>query len=244
MKTNWYSMVSQIQAHRNDPKPLEYILGGSFFCGEWFIVTPDVLIPRIETETLVNYVLSKSAIRPDVTSGQFEIRILDLGTGSGNIAIILAKKLGYKVYAVDVSEGALGVARKNAKMHGVEDLVEFYKSDWFDELKIEPVDLIASNPPYISEEEWNSLSGDVKDYEPRVALWGGKEGLEHYKKIISGARNMLVPDGRIVMEIGHNQAEYVKRLLQGFRDIEVIYDNFGNSRIISANLTKQVRLKV
>lgn len=233
MKTNWYSMVSRIQAHRNDPKPLEYILGGSFFYGEWFIVTPDVLIPRIETETLVNYVICNLQ---SIICNLKNIRILDLGTGSGNIAIILAKRLGCKVYAVDVSEGALGIARKNAKMHGVEDLVEFYKSDWFDEIRIEPVDLIVSNPPYISEEEWDSLSGDVKDYEPRIALWGGKEGLEHHKKIISGARNMLVPDGRIVMEIGYNQADSVCELLKDFGDVEIISDQFGNSRIISANL--------
>lgn len=217
-------MVSQIQARRNDPQPVEYLLGGSFFCGEWFIVTPDVLIPRFETEILIDYVIKKTQY----------LRILDLGTGSGNIAIILTKRLGCKVYAVDISQEALSIAKRNAKMHGVEDLVEFYKSDWYSGLDIAPVDFIISNPPYVSEEEWDSLPEDVKDYEPRIALWGGRDGLKHYRKIISGAKKMLIPGGRIVLEIGYNQAEDVKKLLEGFRDIEVINDQFGNPRVVTA----------
>lgn len=228
MKTNWYSMVSQIQAHRNDPQPVEYSLGGSFFCGEWFIVTKDVLIPRFETGTLIKKVSSLQSPVPR------NIRVLDLGTGCGNIAIILAKRLGSKIYAVDISEEALDVARENARLHGMESLIEFYKSDWYSGLDILPVDIIVSNPPYISEEEWDSLPRDVKDYEPRIALWGGRDGLEHYRKIISGAKKILVPGGRIVLEIGYNQAEAVKNLLEGFKEIEIIKDQFGNPRVVSA----------
>lgn len=228
MKINWYSMVSQIQAERSDPRPVEYILGGTFFCGEWFIVSPDVLIPRCETETLV-----EKSETPCLPAGRrnpkAETRILDLGTGCGNIAIILAKRFGCKVYAVDISDRALDIARRNARMHGVEDKVEFYKSDWYLNLDIEPVDIIVSNPPYITEDEWDSLPIEVREYEPRVALCG-----MHYNKIISGAKKMLVPGGRIILEIGYNQVSLVKGLLEGFKDIEVTDDCFGNPRVVCA----------
>lgn len=242
MKRNWYNMVSQIQVNRCDPMPVEYILGGSFFCGEWFIITPDVLIPRQETETLVEYTIKKSETTrrgtrisgsgyPDLKS---EFKVLDLGTGCGNIAITLAKKLNCKVYAIDISLKALGVAKRNTKLHGVEDRIEFYKSNWYNELDIEPVDIIVSNPPYIAEEEWERLPEEVKNYEPQIALKAGKDGLDHYKRIISGAKKMLVSGGRIVLEIGYNQAEAIKKLLDGFRDIEVIKDCYSNNRVVSA----------
>lgn len=227
MKRNWYNMVSQIQANRCDPGPVEYILGGSFFCGEWFVITPDVLIPRQETETLIEVTRSHAKGRP-------EIRILDLGTGCGNIAIILAKKLNCRVYAIDISLKALGVAKRNTKLHGVEDRIEFYKSNWYNELDIGPVDIIVSNPPYIAEEEWERLPEEVKNYEPQIALRAGENGLGHYKRIISGAKKMLVSGGRIVLEIGYNQAEAIKKLLDGFRDIEVIKDCYSNNRVVSA----------
>lgn len=238
MKTNWYSMVSQIQVHRNDPVPLQYILGGTFFCGEWFIVNQGVLIPRMETELLVEYVLRETrnpthAPRGYPAETRGDIRILDLGTGCGNIAIILAKRLDCVAYAVDISDEAINVARQNARMHSVEDKVRFYKSDWCSDLDIEPIDIIVSNPPYIAEEEWDFLPMEVKNYEPRIALWGGKRGLEHYKKIISSAKEMLIKNGRIAFEVGYNQAETVRELLEGFKEIEIVKDCYGNKRVVS-----------
>lgn len=233
MKKDWYSMVSQMQVYRSDPTPIQYILGGTFFYGEWFLVTPDVLIPRFETEVLVEYVVDKVKNQKSKIKN---IRVLDLGTGCGNIAIILAKRLDCQVYAVDIMDDALYIARRNARMHGVSHKIRFYKSDWYDALDIGPVDIIVSNPPYIAGDQWDSLPIEVKDYEPRIALWGGKDGLEHYRRIISGAKEILRPDGRIVLEIGYNQADTVKGLMEGFEDIEVIKDQFGIPRVISGIL--------
>lgn len=218
-------MVSQLQARLDNPYPLEYILEETLFCGEWFLVTQDVLIPRPETEVLANCVLQ---------SAGDGVRILDMGTGCGNIAVISAKRLNCEVIATDISEKALLIANKNAIIHRVDNKIKFIKSDWYNSLDIEPADIIVSNPPYIAEEEWDSLPPEVKDYEPRIALWGGKGGLESYGKIISGAKKMLKPDGRIIMEIGCNQAEQVSGLLDGFKEIEVIKDSYGNNRVITA----------
>jgi release factor glutamine methyltransferase len=223
-------MVSHLQAQLNDPYPLEYVLEGTLFCGEWFVVRPSVLIPRLETELLVEYTIRKAKIQNPKSE---TITILDLGTGSGNISIMLAKKLDCKVYAVDISDAALKIAKENAILHRVDNKIEFHKSDWYKDLAIDPVDIIVSNPPYIAEGEWDSLPVEVKDYEPRMALFAGEDGLNSYKDIISGAQKMLVSGGRIVLEIGHKQAKSVKKILDGFKEVEIIKDHFGNDRIIT-----------
>jgi len=232
MKKNWYSMVSHLQAQLNELQPLEYILEGSLFCGEWFVVRPGVLIPRMETELLVECVIEKAKRQKDKSK---TVGVLDLGTGSGNIAVILAKKINCNVYAVDISDSALKIAKENAVLHRVDNKIEFIKSEWYKNINIKPVDIIVSNPPYIGEEEWDSLPLEVKDYEPKIALLSGKDGLDSYKNIISGAKKMLISDGKIILEIGYKQAESVKKLLlEDFRDIEIIKDQFGNDRIITA----------
>ena len=230
MKTNWYSMVSRIQAHRNNPRPVSYVLGGSYFCGEWFLVSPEVLIPRKETELLVNYIINIAGNRNLPPAG---LRVLDLGTGSGNISVILAKRLDCAVYAVDIRAGALAIARRNARMHEVENKIKFSQSDWGSGMDIEPVDIVVSNPPYIGDEEWDLLPPEVKDFEPHIALRGGRRGLQHYGKIIDGADRWLLPGGIIVLEIGPKQAGDVEVLMKGFTDIRVIADQYNNPRMIS-----------
>jgi len=222
-------MVSRMQARRDSAEPIEHILGGTVFCGEWFIVTKDVLIPRAETEMLVDFVMNALCSMP------YAPRVLDLGIGSGCIAVMLAKKLNCHVVAVDISDKALNVAKQNAKMHGVSEKIEFIKSDWYEGLEIERVDIIVSNPPYIAEEEWGEIPEEVKQYEPKSALLAGEKGLDCYKAIISGAIKHLVPGGRIVLEIGYKQADLVKGLLkETFKDMEVIKDQYGNDRVVSA----------
>ena len=223
-------MVSQIQVHRNNPQPVPYVLGGSYFCGEWFLVSPEVLIPREETELLVNKIINIAGKRKSITG---RLRILDMGTGSGNISVVLAKRLDCIVYAVDIKEEALDIARRNARMHGVENKIEFCRGDWYAGINIEPVDIVVSNPPYIADEEWDLLPPEVRDFEPRIALRGGSKGLEHYGKIIAGARKLLVPGGVIMLEIGPRQADDVKDLMKGFTGIKVTADQYNNPRIIS-----------
>ena len=221
------------QTDLSKDRPIQYILGGTEFCGLWFEVTPDTLIPRPETEVLIEYILKKYEYR--------EVRILDLGTGCGNIAVTLAKNLKAKVYAVDVSIKALSVAARNAVRCKVVDKIEFYCSDWFRGLRIDPVDIIISNPPYIARDEWGSLPSCVKDYEPRIALWGGESGLDHYKVIFSEASRFLVSGGELVLEIGWNQGDLVKNLagkIGSFTDIKVKKDYEQRDRIIIANLHK------
>lgn len=219
------------QIDLNNDKPIQYILGRAEFCGLWFEVTTDTLIPRPETEVLIEYIVKKYEGR--------EVRILDLGTGCGNIAVALAKNLKARVYAVDVSIKALSVAARNAVKYKVVDKIEFYCSDWFRDLEIDPVDIIVGNPPYIAKHEWSSLPSMVKDYEPRIALWGGENGLDHYKVIFREASRFLVPGGELVLEIGWNQGDLVKNLAGragNFANIDVKKDHELRDRVISANL--------
>lgn len=216
-------------------KPIQHILGETKFYGLWFSVTEDTFIPRPETEVLVDHIIKKY-------KGKRNKRLIDLGTGCGNIAVTLAKYLRAEIYAVDISLDALEIAGKNAKRHGVEERVKFICSDWLKDVRSGPFDIIVSNPPYIKQEEWDSLPNNVKDYEPRIALWGGEEGLEHYKKIVSYAAEFLVPGGEIVFEIGWNQGQLVSDLLDKsgiFTNISVKKDLGGNDRIVAALLAKR-----
>lgn len=216
------------QVNLGEHKPIQYILGGTEFCGLWFEVTADTFIPRPETEVLVEYIIQNYKDR--------EIRVIDLGTGCGNIAVTLAKNLRARVYAVDISIKALKVARQNATRYKVEDRIEFFCSDWFKGLRVNPVNLIVSNPPYIAKQEWPWLPSNVKDYEPRIALWGGEKGIEHYKTILREAAKFLIPGGELVFEIGWNQGNLVRALAEstgGFTNVRVTKDYEGRDRIVA-----------
>ena len=205
--------------------PLQYLTGEQEFMGLTFQVSPAVLIPRQDTECLVEEVLH-------VCAGK---RVLDLCTGSGCIAISVAK-LGAPAYvqATDLSEGALAVAKENAlELHAD---VEFYKGNLYEAVRGR-FDIIVSNPPYIASAEIESLMPEVRVHEPRMALDGKEDGLSFYRRIITGAGEYLVPGGRIFFEIGFDQAMAVSELLHenGFQDIHVKKDYAGLDRVVFAD---------
>lgn len=208
---------------RLDHKPVAMIIGGRDFWGRWFKVTPDTLVPRPETETLIEAALSIG----------FE-RILDLGTGSGVIAVtLLAEQSGATGVATDISGAALSVARQNADAAGLGTRLRCHRSNWFDEVTGR-FDLIVSNPPYIGQSELPDLAPDVRDWDPEVALSPGEDALAAYRTISHGAGAHLMPDGVLMVEIGATQGAEVAGLLQkaGFVDIQTIPDIDGRDRVI------------
>lgn len=217
--------ILEFLKQRKMHKPLAYIAKNADFYGYLFNVNENVLIPRPETEELVCLVLK------NIKQGE---RVLDIGTGSGAIAIVLAKESNAVVTAIDVSEKALEVAKENAKNLGVN--VEFVLSDLFENLEGEKYDKIVSNPPYISENEFQMLESDVKDFEPKLALVADNNGLEIYEKIIKKAPEHLTKNGEIYFEIGYSQAESVKKLLEkDFENIKIYKDLEGKDRMIFAS---------
>ncbi len=208
--------------------PYQYIVKKQYFMGLEFFVDENVLIPRPETEILVEEAL-KRLKRGDV--------VLDIGTGSGAIAVSIAKYFpDCTVYAVDISKKAIEIAKHNAKKQGVLDRIFFIESDLFCNLPPNlKFDFIVSNPPYIKKREIELLQEEVKK-EPIVALDGGEDGLFFYKKIIREAPFYIKSGGKIGFEIGYSQKEEVTTLLEesGFKDVEIIKDLAGIDRVIIA----------
>lgn len=211
-------------------EPITKIFGRTEFFGYEFIVTKDVLSPRQETEILVENVL-KYAKR--------KMNILDLCTGSGIIAISLAKNVDANITATDISEKALLVAKQNAQKNNVK--IELKLSNLFEDLKNgKKFDIIVSNPPYIPSKDINSLDVEVKNYDPKLALDGGDDGLDFYKKIASVSPKFLAKGGRLFLEIGYNQKEDVISLLQDdFEDIICIKDYSKCDRVIIAKVKEK-----
>lgn len=206
--------------------PLQHILGFAYFYGRKFKVNGDVLIPRFDTECVVEYALKH--IKEDMN-------VLDMCTGSGCIGITVALEKKVKVCAADISEKALAVAVENAARLGV--AVEFIRSDLFEQFDGESTfDMIISNPPYIPSETIAGLSPEVRDYDPLTALDGGNDGLLFYRRIINEGSRFLKTGGRFVFEIGSDQAADVRKLLSnaGFKDIIIKKDLAGLDRIVSA----------
>ena len=204
--------------------PLQHLTGSQEFMGLDFAVNENVLIPRQDTEILVEEVIK-------VCEGK---SVLDLCTGSGCIIISLAKLSRItEAVAVDISEKALEVAADNAQRHGVR--IELIKSDLYEKVS-GSYDIIVSNPPYIRTEEVAALMPEVRDHEPYIALEAGSDGLMFYRRIIEGLSAHLKKDGKVFFEIGYDQAEAVKALLisQGFTQVAVMKDLSGLDRVISA----------
>ena len=213
-------------AKRKQHMPLAYIVGDAEFYGIKIVVNENVLIPRPETEEVVEFALKHI----NKTS-----KVLDIGTGSGAIAVAIAKKTNAQVTAVDISEKALDIARKNAKKNGVN--VEFLQSDVFSSLETRKFDVIISNPPYIRESEYQTLMPEVKDFEPKLALVAEDDGLKIYKQIINDAPKHLEKNGVIVFEIGYSQGKQIQNLLEkDFKEIKILKDLQGNDRIAFARL--------
>lgn len=207
-------------------EPVQYILGEQEFFGLSFRVTPDVLIPRPETEHLVETLLAR--VPPD-----HPVRICDVGTGSGAIAVALAHALpGAHVTAVDISSAALCIARENAERHGVEGRVRFLESDLLSSVRGERFDAVVSNPPYVADSE--VLEAQVREYEPRAALYAGPTGLEVYRRLIPQAWEHLAPGGWLLMEIGHGQRDALAALLEDWDEVGFVNDLQGIPRVVIA----------
>lgn len=215
-------------ARRGKREPLQHILGTEEFFGLDFEVTPDVLIPRHDSETLVQEALAR---RPDARS------ILDIGTGSGCLAIALAKNLpGAAVTAVDISEAALAVAKRNAERNGAK--VRFLHGSLFEPVG-ELFDLIVSNPPYIPTAEINQLEPEVRDFDPRSALDGGIDGLDFYRRLIPAAVSHLTVAGWLLVEVGAGQAQDVARFFKesgSYGKPVIVPDQGGIERVVGAAL--------
>ena len=228
-----YREIMKATSARASGKPLSAIFGFVEFYGLKFNVNKKVLSPRMETEILVEQVLKDIGDKKN-------LEVLDLGTGSGAIAVTIAKMTKSKVVAVDISKSALTVAQENAKMHNVK--VDFVESDLFDKLKKHAkFDIIVSNPPYIRTLDIAGLDEEVKNFDPVTALDGGEDGLEFYRRISQETTQHLKNGGRIYLEIGAGQFKAVEKLLQeaGFTNITFKRDYVKIIRVIRAEYDKR-----
>lgn len=229
----YYDMVKK----RNDGYPLQYMLGHQEFMGLDFYVEEGVLIPRPDTETLVEKVIN--IVNNTDKLKNRSLKILDIGTGSGAIALSLAYNLKNSyVTAVDISDIALKVTNINRENFNLTN-VNLVKGNLFGDLNIDndKFDIIVSNPPYIEKHEIDFLQTEVSVYEPRLALDGGEDGLIYYKKIAQILNKCLMPEGMLFLEIGNKQADDVSKIIAKtnlFNNIEVVQDLYENDRVIVA----------
>jgi len=214
-----YEAAQRLIDRRLRFEPIQYITGTQEFFGLALKVSPAVLIPRPETEILVEAAIARLA-------KDTPLRIADVGTGSGAIAIALAYALPRAfVTALDLSPESLVVARENATAHSLDDRIRFLGSDLLRAIAAEPpFDAIVSNPPYISDAEAAGLHRQVRDYEPAQALFAGPSGFEVYERLIPQAFALLKPNGLLALEIGHGQRDRIAALLSGWRDVEFVPD--------------------
>jgi len=237
-------LFTSLLARRAAGEPTQHLTGKQEFWGLEFEVTPDVLIPRPETEHVIEVALDRLAGREIRTgckqtfSGE-GLQIADIGTGSGCIAVALAKELpGATIYATDISSAALAVARRNATRQSVYDQIHFLESNLLDEASHLPLffDLIVSNPPYIGRREAATLMREVRDHEPEIALYGGEEGYELYAELIAQSATHLRASGLLVLELGHNSLPAVQPLLDAplWTGVGATNDLAGTPRVIAA----------
>ena len=221
------SKLEKLILRRINREPISKILGRRDFWGRTFYINENVLDPRGDTETLIDFVIEKP-----VKS------VLELGTGSGAIAITLACEWKeVHVTAVDISEDALLLAKLNAEKFNVQNKIHFLKSDWYDNVK-GLFDLIISNPPYIGLVEQDELSAEVIKYDPEIALFAGRDGLDAYRRIIPSLSKFLNPDGFVALETGASQSNQVKNMMNavGFIDAKIVKDLSGKDRLVAAKL--------
>jgi release factor glutamine methyltransferase len=243
-REDYFSLIAQ----RASGVPTQYLTGHQEFWALDFEVTPAVLIPRPETEHVIEVALERLGIEAGVESSQrnARLRVADVGTGSGCIAIALARELpGAHIVATDISAAALEVARRNAARQNLSSRIDFVESNLLDAVLHESrvmnhesrsLDLIASNPPYIGRWEAATLPREVREHEPEAALFAGEAGTELYAPLIARAAMLLKPGGILVLELGYNSAEHVSRLLEApeWADVAITNDLAGIARVASA----------
>jgi release factor glutamine methyltransferase len=222
------SRFETVVGARATGQPVQHILGVQEFYGLEFEVSPAVLIPRPETEHLVEAVLNR------VEHGQL-LQIADVGTGSGAIAIALATQLPQaRVWASDMSPEALAVAARNAERHGVSRRIEFARADLLAGCLAGAIDVVASNPPYIAEDERGTLAIEVREFEPAAALFAGATGYEVYERLLPQAQNSLKPGGLLALEMGFGQSKRMREMLREWSSVEVLPDLAGVPRVALA----------
>jgi len=232
----------ELLRRRGNHEPVQYILGETEFYSLKLRVSPATLIPRPETEILVDRAIELCRKYFDATE---RIEMLDIGTGSGNIAIALAKNIERCfITAIDVQEETLRVARQNAEYHQVADQIEFLKQDIFAEnfSLSRRYDVIVSNPPYVSAEEFEQLPREIKDFEPVIALDGGTDGLTFFHRIAAIAASLFRPNGILLVEIGSAQSAGVKQLLEksdAFSQVEIVEDLNKLPRVVAARFLQR-----
>lgn len=232
LSDNECAALDALVARREAGEPVAYILGSKEFYGFDFAVSPAVLIPRPETEHIVEAV--EAAFSKDQS-----FRFADLGTGSGILAVTIAAlfPMAHGV-AVDISPEALAVAKSNARAHNVSDRLEFIQADFTREVVEGPFDLVVSNPPYVSEPEFAAASHEVTGFEPTGALVSGPDGLDHIRAMLPGVAAMLKSGGRFFMEIGYDQAKMITSIILDkyalFEEVGVQKDLAGLDRVVCA----------
>ncbi|MBU0599921.1 peptide chain release factor N(5)-glutamine methyltransferase [bacterium] len=235
LSKNELASYHQLVKRRSFYEPIAYIVGRKEFYGYDFKVTPKVLIPRPETELLVERIIEKLNSLDEKKCYQ----IVDIGTGSGSIAVTLAKNLNSYIYAIDISEEILNIASENAQNLKVKEKICFLKGNLLDPLKElnlkEEIEVIVSNPPYIPSHEINNLSSEVKDYEPLDSLDGGKDGIDYHLFLIKESLTYLKKGGYLYLELGINQAEILKKICSQYKDwhnLKIIKDYAKIDRIL------------
>jgi release factor glutamine methyltransferase len=222
-------------ARRSTGEPTQYLTGKQEFWGLEFEVNRDVLIPRPETEHVVEVALER--IRKGGI-GNAHLRIADVGTGSGCIAVALARELpDAEIFATDISAAALEVARRNAARHGVTARIHFLECDLLQGVACSSLDMVVSNPPYVAGREADALAREVREHEPHLALFGGAAGTEIYARLIEQASALLRPGGILVLELGYDSAAHVEALLgddPAWTDVAITNDLAGIPRVIAA----------
>jgi len=231
------SHYDEALAERAGGVPAQYITGHQEFWGMDLIVTPAVLIPRPETEHVIETVLrlesAGGGARPTRT-----LRLVDAGTGSGCIALALAKELPQaEIHATDISSAVLEIARANAARLQLDGRVRFHETDLLQGLETNAFDFVVSNPPYVGEGEEDQVQLEVRKFEPRRAVFAGPTGLEVISRLIPQACDTLKPGGWLVMEISGTIADGVRRLLAGWDDVQVTNDLQGIPRVAAARTT-------
>ncbi len=214
---------------RMQGKPTQYITHRQEFYGREFRVTRDVLIPRPETEHVVETALE---------AARGAQRVLDVGTGSGALAVTLHLETGAAAWGTDISPAALAVAAENSRRLGAK--VEFVACDLMESIGSATVDVIVSNPPYVPESQKSGMQREVRDWEPHTALFAGPSGFEIYDRIAATAPRVLRPGGWLVMELGFGSVDHVSALLKEWRDVRIVPDLAGIPRVIAARAGKSL----